>query len=102
MSSTALGFESLRALDELAIVRAREKAEKTLGAMELMGSARFWDPVSETITPLQSKTRGGELGISPRFQNRERHPASTVCWENAGTRSESVGEALNQSASVAL
>jgi peptidoglycan/LPS O-acetylase OafA/YrhL len=30
--------------------------------------------VSETITPLQSKTRGGELGIDPRFQNRERQP----------------------------
>ena len=32
MTSAALGFESLRALGELAIVRAREKAEKTLGA----------------------------------------------------------------------
>jgi peptidoglycan/LPS O-acetylase OafA/YrhL len=30
--------------------------------------------VSETITPLQSKTRGGELEIDPRFQNRERQP----------------------------
>jgi hypothetical protein len=62
----------------------------------------FWYPVSETITPFQSKTRGGELGTDPRFQNRERHPASTVCLENAGTRSEGVGEALNESESIAL
>ena len=30
--------------------------------------------MSETITPLQSKTRGGELAIDPRFRNRERQP----------------------------
>jgi peptidoglycan/LPS O-acetylase OafA/YrhL len=30
--------------------------------------------VSETTTPLRSQTRRGELGIDPRFQDRERQP----------------------------
>jgi peptidoglycan/LPS O-acetylase OafA/YrhL len=30
--------------------------------------------VPETPTPLRSKTRGGELGVDPRFQDRERQP----------------------------
>jgi peptidoglycan/LPS O-acetylase OafA/YrhL len=30
--------------------------------------------MSEPITPLQSKTSGGELAIDPRFQNRQRQP----------------------------
>jgi len=30
--------------------------------------------VSETATPPRSKTRGGELGVDPRFRNRERQP----------------------------
>jgi peptidoglycan/LPS O-acetylase OafA/YrhL len=31
-------------------------------------------PHSERITPLRSKTRRGELGVDPRFGNRERQP----------------------------
>ena len=30
--------------------------------------------MSETATPVGSKTRRGELGVDPRFQNRERQP----------------------------
>jgi hypothetical protein len=47
--------------------------------MEVSRSRVFWDPVGETITTPQSKTRGGELPIDPRFQNRERHAVSSVC-----------------------
>src|SRR5439155_6921386 len=31
-------------------------------------------PVSKTEVPPRSKTRGGELAVDPRFQNRERQP----------------------------
>ena len=55
------------------------KAAKALTRIWSEQVSGVWDPVSETITPFQSKTRGGEFGIDQRFQNRERHPASSIC-----------------------